>query len=252
MTRVHEPPLPFSRLLELAEQAGRQGRCRFTPFLTPPEAELALAAAKRANVSVELSGGYPDAERRMARFCETFATPEPFPIQTLSVTWPHQDAPGHRDLLGALMALGIQRAKIGDIALAPEQAYLFVESTLAGMVAQALTEAGRVRLTVCETDMPPETGETDGEEQRFTVQSLRLDAVIADGFHLSRSDASSLIEAGGVKLRHTPTLRPDARVDVGDAISVRGYGRLRIDFVGEPTRTGRLPVTLTRFGTARR
>ncbi len=81
--------------------------------------------------------------------------------------------------------------------------------------------------------------------------SPRLDAVVGDGFHLSRGDAAELIEAGAVKLRHMPTLRPDARVAEGDAISVRGYGRLRVEAIGSPTRKGRLPVTLTRFGAPR-
>ena len=90
-----------------------------------------------------------------------------------------------------------------------------------------------------------------GEELHFTVQSPRLDALVADGFHLARGDAAELILAGAVKLRHSPTLRPDARVEAGDAISVRGYGRLRIDAIGEPIRKGRLPVRLTRYGAAR-
>lgn len=243
--------MEFSRLLELAEQADRQDRSRFTPFLTPPEAELALAAAKRARVNGELFGGYEGAERRMARFSPMLAEPEPFPIAALEITWPHQEAPEHRDLLGGLMGLGVKRARAGDIVLLPDKAYLFVETTLAGMIAQGLVEAGRVRLTVRAGAILPDLAAPEGEEQRFTVQTPRLDAVVADGFHLSRGNAAELIEAGAVKLRHMPTLRPDARVEAGDAISVRGFGRLRIEEFGEPTRKGRLPVRVTRFGSNR-
>lgn len=251
MAGGNEQPLPFARLLELAQNADRQGRCRFTPFLTPAEAELALAAGRRAGVTAELDGGYEGAERRMARFCPALETPEPFPIATLQITWPHQDAPAHRDLLGALMGLGIRRDRTGDIVLQNGSAYVFVEVPLAGMILQSLTEAGRIRLTVTAVEAPAEPVAPEGEEERFTVQSPRLDAIVADGFHLSRGAAAELIEAGGVKLRHAPTLRPDARVEAGDAISVRGYGRLRIEAFGEPTRKGRLPVRLTRFGARR-
>ena len=251
MPRQSEPPIGFDRLLELASQADRQGRCRFTPFLTPPEAELALAAGKRARVATELSGGYEGAERCIARFAPLTDEPEAFPIVTLQVSWPHQDAPEHRDLLGGLMGLGIRRACVGDIVLLPDCAYLFMESTLSAMVAQSLTEAGRVRLSVRVADAPPDIAAQNGQEIRFTVQSPRLDAVVADSFHLSRGDAAALVESGAVKLRHAPTLRPDARVEVGDAISVRGYGRLAVEEIGEPTRKGRLPVRLTRFGGSR-
>ena len=251
MPRAGEPPMEFSRLTELAAQAERQSRCRFTPFLTPPEAELALAAGKRERVSVALSGGYAEAERRMARFCPTLAEEEPFPLATLQVTWPHQDAPAHRDLLGGLMGLGIRRDRTGDIVLANDRAYLFVEEMLSDTVAMGLTEAGRIRLRVERVPGMPDTALPEGEELRVTVQSARLDALVGDGFHLSRGDAAELIESGAVKLRHTMTLRPDARVAAGDTISVRGYGRLRVETVGEPNRKGRLPVTLTRFGAPR-
>lgn len=251
MPASHEQPLAFSRLMELAEQADRLGRCRFTPFLTPPEVELAQAAARRAPVTVTFSGGYEGAEREMARFCPALCEPEAFPITTLEITWPRQDAPEHRDLLGALMGLGIRRALTGDIVLLPEKAYLFVESTLAETIAGGLVEAGRIRLHAQPTSSPTLLAAPEGEAVRFTVQSPRLDAIVADGFHLSRGDAAALIASGAVKLRHALNLRPDARVDAGDAISVRGHGRLRIGSIGEPTRKGRLPVEATRFGAPR-
>ena len=246
-----EPPMAFPRLLELAASADRQGRCRFTPFLTPPEAELALAAAKRIGVAVALHGGYPDAERRMARFCPPLVEEEPFPIATVEVSWPHADAPEHRDLLGAMMGLGVKRARTGDIVLTGEHAYLFVEVPLAGVVLEGLLEAGRTRVQTRLVDRLPETSAPVGEEVRFTVPSARLDAVVADGFHLSRGVAAELIQSGAVKLRHAQTLRPDARVAPGDAVSVLGHGRLMVAAIGEPTRKGRLPVTAMRFGALR-
>lgn len=251
MPRAGEPPMEFDRLLELASQAQRQGRCRFTPFLTPPEAELALAAAKRAGVAVELAGGYEGAERCMARFAPADAAPQPFPLAAVELTWPGQDAPAHRDLLGALMGLGVKRDRTGDIAVAQGRATLFVEAAMGPLVAEGMVSAGRARLAARLLESVDALPAPQGEEVRITVMSPRLDAVVADGFHLSRGDAAELIEAGAVKLRHAPTLRPDARVARGDAISVRGYGRLRVDEIGQPTRKGRLPVALTRFGAPR-
>ena len=69
---------------------------------------------------------------------------------------------------------------------------------------------------------------------------------------LSRAAAADLIAAGHVKLRHLPTQRPNARVGEGDAISARGYGRLMIDQVGAPTKKGRLPLRLIRYGASRK
>ncbi|MCE5342919.1 MAG: YlmH/Sll1252 family protein [Eubacteriales bacterium] len=248
MPRSSDPPVAFSRLLELAQQADRLGDCRFTPFLTPPEAELAQSAAKRADVEITLFGGVEDAERRMARFSPADVKPQPFPIAALEIAWPKQQAPGHRDLLGAVMALGLRRDHLGDIALITGRAYLFADAALAESIAQSLTEAGRVKLAVHVAAELPVLPRPEGETLRGTVQTPRLDAIVAEGFHLSRGAAAELIAEGAVKLRFAPTLRPDARVEPGDTISVRGLGRLTVEDFGETTRKGRIPVRITRFG----
>jgi RNA-binding protein YlmH len=77
---------------------------------------------------------------------------------------------------------------------------------------------------------------------------MRLDAVAAAGFSLGRAEAQELIRRGLVKLNHLPEERTDARVGAGDLISIRGYGRLRVDEEQGLTKKGRLGVQMTRFG----
>lgn len=238
------------RLDELAARASRTGRPCYTGFLSPAEAEWAFASSRRQRVNVTFEGGYEDAERRMACFWDA-EEPYAFPFQTLEVTWPHQSAPGHRDMLGSLMGLGLKRALIGDIVILQDRGYVFADEQMAEHISQTLTSAGRIRLQIKLLDEPPALEPPKGTEMHDTVASLRLDAVVASGFHLSRTDAAELIAAGHVKLRHLPTERPDARVQEGDAVSVRGYGRLTVEQVGNPTKKGRLPVTLMRYGVNR-
>ena len=240
------------RLDELAARAERIGQPCFTGFLTPPEADMALASARRQRIEARLEGGYEDAERRMACFLQPDGREEPFPIAALELSWPHQSAPGHRDVLGSVLGLGIRRSCVGDIVVLADRAYLFLESQLADHVALSLTSAGRVQIRTRVLEAWPEVEPPQGVEVRDTVSSLRLDAVVSGGFGLSRAAAADLIAAGHVKLRHVPTQRPDVRVGEGDAISVRGYGRLVIDQVGAPTKKGRLPVRLIRYGASRK
>ena len=238
------------RLDELATRASRTGRPCYTGFLSPAEAEWAFASSRRQRVNVTFEGGYEDAERLMACFWDD-EEPYAFPFQTLEVTWPHQSAPGHRDMLGSLMGLGLKRALIGDIVILQDRGYVFADEQMAEHISQTLTSAGRIRLQIRLLDEPPALEPPKGTELHDTVASLRLDAVVASGFHLSRTDAAEMIAAGHVKLRHLPTERPDARVQEGDAVSVRGYGRLTVEQVGNPTKKGRLPVTLMRYGVNR-
>lgn len=240
------------RLDELAERTERTGQPCFTGFLTPPEADMAMGAARRRGIEAKLEGGYEDAERRMACFLAPDGWEEPFPIAALELTWPHQTAPGHRDVLGSVLGLGIRRSCVGDIVVLDDRAYLFLEAQLAEHVALSMISAGRVQIRTRVMDSWPEVEPPQGVEVRDTVSSLRLDAVVSGGFGLSRAAAADLIAAGHVKLRHVPTQRPDARVGEGDAISARGYGRLVIDQVGTPTKKGRLPLRLIRYGASRK
>lgn len=237
------------RLDELAGRAEKTGRAFFTGFLTPPEAERAKAAGKKQGVCVTLDGGYADAERRMARFA--LDGEEPFPLCALELSWPHQNAPEHRDVLGSVMGLGLKRSCIGDIVLEADRGYLFAERAMSGHIADVLVSAGRAKLQVRVLNELPVFKQPEGIEVRDTVLSLRLDAVLSGGFGLSRAKAAALIESGHVKLRHLPTERTDARVQMDDVISVRGFGRLVLNEVGAPTKKGRIPLRLTRYGEGR-
>lgn len=236
------------RLAELAQRADRIGGSAFSEFLTPAQAPFAAAAAREAGVSVQLFGGYEDAERQMARFTPSDGWTEEFPITALSLAWPHQSAPTHRDLLGSVMGLGIRRGLVGDIVVEADKAYLFTETAMAQHIASVLASAGRVHLQVSLLEELPTPTPPEGKPVRDTVSSPRLDAVVASGFSISRSKAADLINAGHVKLRHVPCLRTDAHVGEGDAVSVRGLGRLKLCEIGQPTRKGRYPLSMLRYG----
>lgn len=236
------------RLAELAQRAERIGVSTFSEFLTPAQAPFAIGAAKEAGVSLRLFGGYEDAERQMACFTPPDGWADDYPIAALMLTWPHQHAPTHRDLLGSVMGLGIRRGLVGDIVVEADRAYLFAEAAMAQHIASVLSGAGRVHLQVALLEELPVPVPPEGKPVRDTVSSPRLDAVVAGGFSISRSKAADLINAGHVKLRHIPCLRTDAHVGEGDVISVRGFGRLQLCEIGQPTRKGRYPLSMLRFG----
>ena len=242
------------RLNELALRAGHTGRVCVTRFLEPSALGAANAAAARAGVKAAFWGGFEGAERRVAAFyAEEPPEAEDWPVVALRIQWNGKFAtPGHRDLLGAVMGLGIGRETTGDIALgeyrAAPCAYLFALKEVADYIAANLTGAGRASLKVGLAAETPVLSPPEGESLRLTVQQLRLDAVLAAACRLSRSEAQRLIAAGLVKLNHVPQLRPDARLAEGDLISARGYGRLRVTALQGESRRGRQVVQVFRYG----
>ena len=242
------------RLEELALRAAYSARPAFTRFLEPSTLDMARAAANRAEVRVTFYGGYPEAERVIAAFYRD-DPPEAweYPLTTLRIDWNAKFAhPGHRDLLGAAMGLGIERETTGDIALGERNgapcAYLFCLGDVADYICMNFDSAGRatVKLSV-ETEepgiLPPE-----GERLRLTVQNERLDAVLAAACRLSRSEAQKLIAAGLVRLNHAINTRSDAKLAEGDLISARGHGRVRVDAFQGESRRGRRIVNVFKYG----
>lgn len=242
------------RLRELALRAAHTGAAQFTRFLDPSLSDAVRAAAGAAGVRAAFCGGYPGAERAMAAFyADDAPSPEEYPMEAVRITWNARFAnPGHRDLLGAVMGLGIERDATGDIALGSWRgapcAYLFAAREMAGYVAANLESAGRASVRAQIAEEAPEIAPPEGTSMRVTVQNERLDAVLAAGCRLSRSEAQRLISAGLVKLNHAVNTHADARVGEGDLISARGYGRLRIDRLLGESRRGRQVLTLFRYG----
>lgn len=239
------------RLTELALRAVYTGQTQFTRFLEPAAERDALSAAHAAGAQARFFGGYDGAERRVAAF---YADEPPedseYPLQALALRWNVKFASvQHRDLLGAAMGLGLERDALGDVALSnhPGEAYLFCLREIAPYISANLESAGRAKLTVSPAESP-DVAEPEGTELRVTVQSLRLDAVLAAGYKLSRAEAQRLIAAGLVKLDHAPELRGDAKLEPGSLLSVRGYGRLRVDELQGETRRGRTTLKLFRYG----
>ena len=242
------------RLNELALRAQHTGRVCATRFLEPSTLVAVNAAASRAGVKVALWGGYEGAERCVAAF---YAGDPPeagdWPVVALRLQWNAKFAnPGHRDLLGAMMGLGIEREMTGDIAMGTYRdapcAYMFALEEVADYIAANLDSAGRASLKVSVATETPQLIPPEGESLRLTVQQQRLDAVLAAACRLSRSEAQRLIAAGLVKLNHVPQLRPDARLSEGDLISARGYGRVKVTAFQGESRRGRQVVQVFRYG----
>ena len=238
------------RIKEIILRASNSGRTLYSAFLSPPEWEFALRESKRYNMPCTLFGGYPQAERCMAGFgyeCEEST----FPLEVIKLTWSTSKAPSHRDILGSVLGLGIERSCVGDIVIMDDVAYLICQTVMASHIKDQLISAGKVRLTITSLDSIPSLFANEGKKVSGTVAAPRLDAVIATGFHLSRSKAGVYISSGMVKLRHFPTDKSDTLVNEGDVISVRGLGRLLVESLGKTTKKGRIFITLQQFSNQR-
>ncbi len=86
-----------------------------------------------------------------------------------------------------------------------------------------------------------------GREIRGTVAALRLDAVMALGFGLSRSRAVLLIKGGLQQVNGKLVESPSCRLNPGDSVAVEGRGRVELAAVTGQSRKGRVGVILKKF-----
>lgn len=234
-------------MAELAQRAARTGIAQLTPFLSPAEQAQADICARQAGVALHTDGGDPGAERRMAAFADADWAPA-WPIVCVRATWnARYGAPGHRDLLGAVLALGIDREKVGDLYIGTGEAYIFALREMGQYIAANLTSAGRTPLRAQALDEWPGMEAATGEAVRVTVASARLDAVVAAIWDLSRGDAAALVASGRVQQNHRQELRGDRAVAEGDLLSARGFGRARVDAIAGQTKKGRIAIVILRY-----
>ena len=108
---------------DCARRAARTGRRVFSNFVDPAQAALAIEAANVERVPVEFDGGYPDAERTVAAFGWSEYEDTAWPVIVLSAAWDARFCScQHRDILGSLMALGVERECFGDIIIDADNA----------------------------------------------------------------------------------------------------------------------------------
>jgi len=152
----------------------------------------------------------------------------------------------HKDALGALMALGIKRSRLGDIVVYDGGFQVSVDSGLSDYFLQSVDKIGRAGVTVrkIQSAEAKEKNETS-KEISGTVKSIRLDSIVALCFSISRSEAQKLIDSEMVKVNHVVTSRTDFVPKETDLISVRGYGRFTINAILGVTKKDRIRIILS-------
>ncbi|MCY0874976.1 MAG: YlmH/Sll1252 family protein [Firmicutes bacterium] len=249
--RSEERPL-LKRLHDLVARVEKTGRPALTEFLTPRERRMAEGAVKNTAVAFAGFGGYTGAERVRGCFYDAGDTPLQlnYQVACLRVTfWSGDGFVRHGDVLGSLIGLGIERDRVGDIAILDSDAYIFCTETVAPIFLGQWTKAGRVTIVPRQIELSqvPDIPAPKLDEKVFTLQSLRLDAYVAHAFGMSRAKAIEPIETGKVALNFSPCTNPSTEIDVEDIISLRGSGRTRVLSLEGESRSGRTFIRIGRY-----
>lgn len=211
-----------------------RGRYSFSDFLGLAEqSDFHEAIRQYDALPYELFGGTENCERVMLRIGneETLGYSEPWPIRTLMVSPKNQkfaDPLTHRDFLGAILHLGLERDTIGDIFIEDNVGYVFCTEQVAPYLVQNLDRVKHTSVVCQEIEELPELERTKPEEKFIQTSSLRIDLVVAKVYNLSRSAAQELFPARKIYVDGRLCENNSRELLPGEIVSVRGFGRMSL------------------------
>ena len=225
--KTPEQRVMFAHILDLALRSENRNTVESGNFLPESDADTVSDMLRSAGIrNYILFGGCDGAERKCPVFLPDYLTENDITdsptlagiaFATAEVNRFDLDRADftHRDCLGALMGLGIERETVGDIVCSGGKAVIVLKTGVAEL-------------------------DDDSVELSDTVASMRLDAVCASVFRLSRGAAAEAVGRGLVAVNGSEASKPDAQVTEGDKISLRGKGRAVIGKTAGTSKKGRI------------
>lgn len=240
------------RFIELSNTAYQRDIVTFTDFLNLNELNILHSTPKHMfPAAYETYGGYEAAERQMVAFLPDALYYEyHYPMEILKISPANlkfAEALSHRDYLGGLLHLGIERCCLGDILVGETECHVFVTDSMAEFICRNLSRIRHTTVKVEVEDIADFQYMPKLEIRKGTVSSIRLDSVLSTAFPLSRSKLTGLIEGGKVFVNGKLITTNAYRLKENDIISVRGMGRIKYLASLSETKKGRLYIEVGKY-----
>ncbi len=244
----------YSKILEQLMFCQKKYEKTFSEFLPPLKANEILTIIKKLNTfeKIEIFGGYEDAERVMLGFCPEYLEIEKsdFPISIIEIEYNEKYSKelSHRDFLGSLIGLGIDRSKIGDIILNENKAICFVQKDIASYIEFNLQKVGSTKIKIKYSSLEKyPIPKQNFEEKNIIISSLRLDSILAHSFNLARGKTSDLIKGEKAFLNWALETSPSKIIKENDIITLRGFGRIKILNILGKTKKDRIILNIIKY-----
>ena len=245
-----------NRMLECSRLAYQREIVTFSDFLNLDQLNTLHSIPKKDLYTPYITfGGYEEAERQMVAFypdalCFEGTGAFSFPYVLISISPIHAkyaDSITHRDILGAILNLGIERSKVGDILVNLDSCYVFIQEPLAEYIMENLSTVKRTSVTLDKVPLGSFSYQPRFTEIKGSISSLRLDSVLTLALSNSRSKMTLLIQGGKVFVNGRLVLSNSQLIKEGDIISVRGVGKYRFLEVLNMTKKERYYVMIYKY-----
>lgn len=246
-----EDQLLKKRIEELAARARYQKHYTFTSFLSLAEQEIVWQHTSSIGYPyVEMFGGSDECERKTARFGDLGEIDQEsnYPISCIRICpclEKFADEFSHRDFLGALMNLGIERAVLGDIFIESKTAYVYCLDSIAEYICEHLEQVKHTKVKAKISDTLQNHTAHTLKEVKYQVSAERIDSIVAKFCKASRSDAVSYFQNKLVYVNGRLYEKTSGKLKEGDTVSVRGFGKFIYLGVENETKKGKINIKVS-------
>ncbi|MGX9133587.1 YlmH family RNA-binding protein [Rummeliibacillus sp. JY-2-4R] len=226
---------------------------KLTDFLDPRQQLIVQSIiGKNSNVLVTAYGCFEESERKRLLIYPDYyqVSDEDFEIAICELQFPSKFVQlKHPDVLGALVSLGLERAKFGDIRLDESFVQFAVAREVIDYVLMNLISIGKAKVQVKELPQNARLlpSESHFIEQVITSSSMRLDTILASVYPISRQKAAMLINSGKVKVNFVVREQVAFELHESDLLSIRGHGRLVIKSIEGKTKKEKFRIKIGRI-----
>lgn len=247
--------LLLARVLDKLEESEQKNIPKNTEFLNEQQRVLVeRMMASIGNTRHLFFGGYEGARRTILIFLPDYMKPEQIteagicPLAFIRAKYSGDTKISHRDFLGSLMGTGIKRETVGDILVGEVSCDIIVLKKVLPYLIANFELVGRVKVKTAIIT----AGLLKVPQEKFmlikdTVASMRLDNVVSSGFAISREKACEFVNLGRVSLNYLECSKTDKLVSEGDAISLRGMGKIKLQKIGIQTKKGRTAIVVKKY-----
>ncbi|MGN1130649.1 MAG: YlmH/Sll1252 family protein [Ruminococcus sp.] len=216
-------------------------------FLNEREAYIIKNHLNLSETNITFYGGYDNASRTVLCSSIDDIDNDDFPIKPVYFIFRSCDVLSHRDFLGALINLGIERSCIGDIIVNNGCAVVFVKSDVYNYVVSQVSKIGRIGVKIVNSKPNNLAIKQDFEDLQLLVSSMRLDVIVASLTNLSRQRTSEMILSGKVFCNYLQTQNVSHKVIDNDIVSIRGYGKYIVEGQIGLSKKGRIKLSIKHF-----
>ncbi|WP_418222525.1 YlmH/Sll1252 family protein [Clostridium isatidis] len=215
-------------------------------FIPPSIWYFFLENSKKSEVMVETSGVFEEAERRIIFFNNFYDSS--YPIKVLEIRNKSNFSKlEHKDYLGAVLSLGIERSKLGDVVILENAAYFPVLEEISEYIINNLSIIGRSPVEIKEIKDFNILPEIRFEETIINLASMRLDNIVSKLANISRAKASQIIDNGKVLINYARAKDKSQEIKKNDRITIRGIGKFAIGDLVETTRSAKVKVIIKKY-----